>query len=202
MTLLSTNGPTPGVLVPASIGLAATLQAGDLIFVRRPRYHQLTGTRTHRAASWLLGAIIWLGQSVRRASRPWANFTHVACSVGGGSLIEAHAGGVKHARLSEYVNRDYYVVRTGLGVIDREQAIEFLRLNVGDGYGYLIFLGIALRMLTPTKWGPFLGWNHTNICSGLAAQMLERAWYVFDGQAAQMDPAELARDLGVPPHAA
>lgn len=162
---------------------ATRAHVGDLVFVHRPG---------------LITALIRVGQWLRPSLRPWARYTHVAVLVGAsGMIIEAHAKGVQVADLTEYRDRDYILVRTGLQGYDVLQAEQFLFRQVGERYGFVIFAGTALRMLTPGR-GLWLGMNGTEICSGLAAQALERGWYVFSKLAASLCPAELARELGVP----
>lgn len=170
--------------IPAGTDPVSVL-AGDLMFVHR-----------HGPVAW----IIQIGQSIRPSLRPWRRLTHVAVILDPSTVIEARAHGVVRRPLSEYAARDRIIVHTRLTSIDQAQAIAYVRAQLGERYGVLTFLGTGLRMLTPGR-GLWFGGDATQICSGLAATMLERGWFVFPGVvAASMCPAELARSLHVDPH--
>jgi hypothetical protein len=93
--------------------------------------------------------------------------------------------------LAEYRDVEYAIARTGLGQPDRDQVVRFARSCVGQRYGWLSILGVALRYLTPGR-GLWFGMDGTEICSGLAAQAMCRGWAIFDHNPATMTPAELA----------
>lgn len=166
---------------------ADLVRPGDLLFVHR---------------RGLVQALIQLGQALRPSLRRWAGYTHVACVVDDrGNLVEALLGGVRESTLARYHGVEYIVAHTGLLWPDDAQAVQFVREAVGQRYGILVFIGTALRMLAPGR-GLWFGMNGTEICSGLAARMLERGWHDFGPLLpASMCPAELARALRVPRYA-
>ena len=163
--------------------MSAPLAVGDLLF-----FHRHGPIR----------ALIHLGQWLRPSLRPWAHLTHVACVAAPGVLIEAEWPRVHATPLDAYQSSEYVVARTGMDAHDQPQAAAYLNACVGERYGWLTFLGTALRMLTPGAGGLFFGGNRTAICSGMAACMLERGSFIAAGNASTMCPAALARAVGVP----
>lgn len=162
---------------------AAGLHIGDLLFVHRPS---------------ILGWLIRMGQWLRPSLRPWSGYSHVAIITDcGGGLIQALSEGVVRGHIEEYRPRDYVIVHTHLSPDDQHEALNFVEAQLNDSYGWTIFISTALRVLIG-RWGLWIGRDKTQICSGLAAQCLERGPYVFDVEAATMCPAELAQALRVP----
>ena len=181
-------------LIPAG-QTAQNLTPGDLIFLHRPGP---------------IRAVIHAGQWIRPSLRPWAALTHVACVRGTlnqpawgwaspGTLVEAVFPRVRRAHIDEYRPQQYVHVATHLSAEDQAEAAAYLDHVVGEPYGLLTCAGIAVRMLTPGRGGLVLSREGTGICSGIAACMLERGPYVWDGDATAMCPAELAKALGVKP---
>lgn len=171
-------------LIPAGQD-AMAISPGDLIFLHRPGP---------------VRDIIRAGQWVRSGLRPWAALTHVACvRDANGMLIEAVYPRVRRRHITEYHPQEYVHASTGLSQPDQGEAVAYLDSCVGERYGVLTCAGIAVRMFTPGHGGLVLMGSRTGICSGLAAEMLERGSYRFDHVAASMCPAELARAVGVQP---
>lgn len=142
--------------------------------------------------------LIRLGQWLRPSQRPWARFSHVACiATPDGELIEALTRGVVRSPLSDYRDVSYVLVRAGLDEHDQAQALAFLQSCIGQRYGFLTDIGIALRFLTPGR-GLWFGADGTQICSGMAAQMLVRGTANFKSNPASMAPAELGAYYRVP----
>lgn len=171
-------------LIPAGAE-PATLTPGDLLFVDRPGF---------------IPGMIKLGQRIRPDLRPWADFAHVVCVYDDrGLAVEALTGGVCWAHTDKYLHVPYVHVATGLDEHDQVQAQDYLRRHVGDRYGFEVDAGIAMRYLTPGR-GLWFGLCGTEVCSGLAAQMLTRGDWDFQVNPASMGPAELARAVSVPPN--
>jgi hypothetical protein len=57
----------------------------------------------------------------------------------------------------------------------RANAVSFAQKRVGDRYGWSTIICIALKVLFKGRWN--FGIEGTEICSGLAAQALERMGY-------------------------
>lgn len=167
-------------IVPAGQD-ATDPQPGDLIFCHRPG---------------IVSALIRAGQRLRPGDSRWSHVAVVEGPVGDGTvgLIEALTRCVTRSPLSEYRHIEYAICRTRLHGDDQRQAIAFAISCLGQRYGWGVILGIALRYLTPGR-GLWFGSNGTEICSGLAAQMLVRGWANFPVNPASMTPAELAASL-------
>lgn len=122
-----------------------------------------------------------------------AQWNHVAIYVGNGEIVEALTKGVVCSYASKYPSSDVRIIsvhcRRGYyweaDSAMRSNAVDFARSCVGEKYGFLTILAIAIKTLTKGK----LDFNvqGTNICSGLAARSLERMGYNFN----PYDPAEL-----------
>ena len=132
-----------------------------------------------------------------------AQWNHVAIYIGNGEIVEALTKGITRGFASKYPASDVRVISTipkmyggyapldnteRLLVIDnilRANAANFAESCVGEKYGFLTILAIAVKTLTKGK----IDFNvqGTNICSGLAARSLERMGYNFN----PYDPAEL-----------
>lgn len=146
----------------------------------------------------LVSAVIRLGQRLRKAQRPWARFSHAAMIVSErGDLVEALTRGVVRSRIEDYAAIPHTLVAAGLDEHDQAQAVAFAESCVGQSYGWLVILGIALRFLTPGR-GLWFGEDGTSICSGLVAQALCRGWANFPANPASMSPAELGAFYRVP----
>lgn len=151
------------------------LRAGDVIFCHRKGL-----------VSWMIRT----GESIR-GSHDWS---HVAVVEQPTVLIEALTHGVSQSPLSKYRHIRYGVVRIPYTGEDRFQALCFAQSCIGQRYGMSVIMGIALRYLTPGQ-GLWFGMNGTEICSGLAGQMLVRGWYNFKVNPASITPTELCSEL-------
>lgn len=157
--------------VPAGTD-AADAQPGDFILC-------------HRAG--FVSRVIRLGERLRLRQ---ADVSHAAFCENAGTLIEALTRGVKRTPLAAYRHIEYWIVRAGLDPQDQAQAVAFARSCVGEQYGWLTDLGIALRFLTPGH-GLWFGSDGTEICSGLVAQAEVRGWVNYPVQPAAISPQEL-----------
>jgi hypothetical protein len=151
---------------------ARDLRPGDFILCHRSGF-----------TSWCIRA----GERLRFRR---ALVSHAAFCETDVTLIEALTHGIKRTPLAYYRQTQYYVVRTRLWPLDAVQARNFAQSCVGDRYGFLIDLGVALRFLTPGK-GLWFGMNGTEMCSGLVAQAQVRGWTNFSENPASISPQGL-----------
>ena len=141
--------------------------------------------------SWL----IRLGERLKfRSGSRWSHACFVETP---DTVIEALTHGVKRTPLSDYHNIEYIIVRTDMGAMDALQAVRFAQSCLGQSYGWLDDIAIAIRFLIPGR-GLWFGLNGTEICSGLVAQCLVRGWANFPVNPASMSPAELGEAYGAP----
>lgn len=174
------------------------MEPGDFLLVQ-----------THHLVSWL----IRFGQ--RGYGPECAKWNHVALYVGGGKIVEALTGGVVLSDVGKYPAKDVRVISIeaqlpGGLVVDaltsnpveaatsamRGNAAAFARSCVGESYGFVTILAIALKVLTRGRLG--FGVQGTSICSGLVARSLERLGYNWNPwDAAELTPAYLAKSFGV-----
>lgn len=137
----------------------------------------------------LVSAIIRWGERIRPGGDP--RYSHAALIETPTTIIEALTRGTVRSELSEYRQIEYALVRTRLAPEDQAQAVAFAQSCLGDTYGWLTILGIALRYLTPGR-GLWFGQNGTEICSGEVAQAQCRGWANFTTNPASLTPSELA----------
>ncbi len=116
--------------------------------------------------------------------------SHAAFCEDSTTLIEALTHAVVRTPLTAYDHIEYWIVRMHLHPVDQDQIVTFAMSCVGQHYGFLTDLGIALRFLTPGS-GLWFGMNGTEICSGLVAQAMVRGWDNFPVNPAAMSPQEL-----------
>lgn len=143
-------------------------------------------------ASWF-GLLIRFGQRLRfrGTRRKYAYFNHAAMIVDyRGELVEALGRGVVRSHLSNYKDNEYVIVRPFLGVRDRDQAIAVAERMVGERYGFLTIISIALTLLTGSKFS--FGIDGQSICSGLVARAMEKGDAIFDRSPSHIMPADLA----------
>jgi len=136
------------------------------------------------------GFVPWVIRLGERLRLRHADVSHAAFCDTPSSTIEALTRGVARAPLTAYRGIEYWIVRTGLTGDDAAQAVAFARSCVGDEYGWLTDLGIALRFLTPGR-GLWFGVEGTQICSSLCAEALVRGWVIYPVDAASISPQEL-----------
>jgi hypothetical protein len=122
-------------------------------------------------------------------------------------LIEAKGGQrVRAVPLSQYDARDYAAVRffpewhasprqLMIERAVRENAERYAKSRLGAGYGYL-------TIVTLTAWALFggrvtVGLSGDDVCSGLAAKCSMYLGAIYDGDAAETMPADLAQKFGV-----
>jgi hypothetical protein len=87
-----------------------------------------------------------------------------------GDLIEALSVGVVATHISRYKPTEYFLVHihdADADARDREQAVEYAKYCLGEGYGWLTICNIALALLTGCKFT--FGIDGQVICSACGA---------------------------------
>jgi uncharacterized protein YycO len=160
----------------------------------------------------IYGRLIRLGEAFRYwgSEKIFSHWSHAAIFVNeSGDIIEALGGGVQKRNISVYCETEYVIVHLPLSTsgLDRQQAVEFAEFCLGETYGYLTIVNIALCLLSGGKFS--FGVDGQQICSALVARCLERVGDVFsECEPWHLMPADLAKhfdvrligDRGNPPH--
>lgn len=149
----------------------------------------------------LVSRLIRLGQRIGGYTREESRWNHVAVCVGGGQIVEALTHGVERTDVARYRPEqlcEVYAIphATSIAAADdmRQNAVRFALSCVGERYGFLTILAVAVKALTGGRLD--FGLSGTHICSGLAARSLERLGYVFEPwDPEELTPAYLARVL-------
>ena len=160
-------------------------QAGDFVL-------------THGSA-WS-SRIIQIGQMLRfhGKDKKFAYWNHAAIIINkDGDIIETLGKNVLRRNISVYKQTEYYVVHIKASEEDRRQAAHFAEYCLGEQYGALTVISIAISLLTGLKLS--FGFDGQQICSGLVARALERTWAIFDEDASHLMPADLAKYYNVVP---
>ena len=153
--------------------------------------------------STFYGRLIRFGQYLRfrGPDRKYAWWNHTALIVSeSGDLIEAFGtDGVVSTNIASYAPTDYTLVQLGSLARpgDREQVVAYARWALGQRYGWITIVSIALNLLTGGKVN--FGIDGQSICSGLVARALERTSAIFDRSPSHTMPADLARYYKVDP---
>lgn len=155
---------------------------------------------THNDA-WT-GKLIRFGQGLRfrGKDRKYAYWNHTAIIIDkSGTLIEALDKGVKQTHISKYKQGEYYLVRLEATAdpTDRVEVVKFAKWCLGESYGWLTLLCIALGLLTGGKLT--FGFDGQQICSGLVARAMERTKAIFNRNPENIMPADLAKYYRVEP---
>jgi uncharacterized protein YycO len=153
---------------------------------------------THGTAwtSWF----IRFGQRIRFRGKDsrYAHWSHAALIVSGqGDVIEALGAGVQKRNIDVYKHTEYFVVRIDASPDDRNEEVAFAEYCLGESYGFLTIVSIALGLLTGAKFT--FAFDGQTICSGLVARALERTTAIFNRTPSHIMPADLAKFYGVEP---
>ncbi len=151
---------------------------------------------THRRH--IVSRMIRLAQKVRGRDRKYSYWSHSAMIVhADGSLVEAESKGVIRSSLSKYSPEEYHLVRLGATADDRDrrQVVAFAESLVGQPFGFLDLISVAVSLFTGANVNISYG-SHL-MCSALVARALERTSALFGDEPAHMLPADLARYYGV-----
>jgi hypothetical protein len=165
---------------------STTVQAGDFLLSR---------------AHGLRHTAIRFGQARRLAGehRVYREYTHAALIISAdGDLVEAVGAGVRHAKLTDYVDEPYTIVHIDASAEDRQQVVDVAVdiLQRKARYSALSTVSIAL-------WA-FLGWRFTFFmdgsytCSGLVARCLLAIGAIFNQDVVKVTPAQLAISFRAP----
>jgi hypothetical protein len=153
--------------------------------------HRATATKGPGGATTTLGKLIQAGERTRYGNSDYARWTHSALIVSeNGDICEALERGVTEDNISKYRGTDYLVVHVTASDAQRALACGFGRTRVGDRYGVLNFVGLAVQSL--------FGWNlsvHADgqfICSGLVARATEKYIDAYPRSPENMMPGDLA----------
>jgi uncharacterized protein YycO len=142
--------------------------------------------------------MIRLAQKVRGRERKYSYWSHAAVIVDrDGSLVEAESRGVVRSPLSKYEPAEYHVVHLGDSADDRDrqQVAAFAESMVGQPFGLLDLISVALSLFTGAKVN--VSYESHLMCSALVARALERTDAIFHDEPSHMLPADLARYYGV-----
>jgi uncharacterized protein YycO len=153
---------------------------------------------THRRRR-LMPGLITLAQRRRFTgdARPFAHWSHAALiTTAEGTLVEAEGRGVQRSTIAKYHQDEYHLVRMDAYLDDQQRtaAAQLAERQVGEGFGYLVMLSLAIWLLTgvPLRWAR----RDHQICSGLVARALRAAGQRFARPPAFMLPADLAEAYG------
>ena len=142
-----------------------------------------------------IGNLILAGEESWYGIRKW---THSALIVSTqGDIIEAQAKGVVRAHASKYNRKPTQILYFPEPSNDprRAYAVRYAEALIGQPYGKVGFVGLALNILTPEQF--VVSYGRTPICSQLCAAatecMTDHGW---SKPAAEMMPLGLAVDLG------
>jgi uncharacterized protein YycO len=150
----------------------------------------------------LYGRLIRIGQALRfvGGDRKYTYWNHAAIIVDEqGTLIEALGNGVCKTNISKYKPVEYHLVRLGTTAddFDRVESVRFAQWSLGEKYGWLTIVSIAIGLLTGGRFT--IGYEGQVICSGLVARAMERTSAIFNRNAEDMMPADLAKYYRVEP---
>lgn len=137
--------------------------------------------------------------------RPFTWATHAAVVIADdGTLIEAAGRGISKGSLDPkageytYANglRMVAVVDPQLAAYQIDDGVAFLEQCLGEQYGRLLFLWLALTYAT--GWGLVVGIEGQEVCSGLDARYLEHCGQPLTRDGRFMGPMDLAELCGAP----
>ena len=177
---------TPLALAGAATAANPAAAAGDFIL-------------TH--SSGVYGTLIRFGEKLRFTGQDkiFAHWSHAAIFIDDqGLIIEALGGGVQKRNIDVYRDTEYVVVHLppNTSRTDREQTVAFAEYCLGESYGWLTIVSVALTLLSTCKIG--FGVDGQQICSALVARCLERIGEIFkENEPWHLTPADLAKHFDV-----
>src|SRR5579871_3806211 len=138
----------------------ATFVPGDFTL------HRATTNKGRTGATTTIGKLIQAGERRRYGNCDFARWTHSALVVSEtGDICEAIENGVARDNIDKYRNTDYMVVHVEAAPEQRALACGFANTRVGDKYGIVNFVGLAVQALF--GWNLSLHMDGQFICSGL-----------------------------------
>ncbi len=136
----------------------------------------------------------------RGADAVYAHWSHCALLVDrDGALVEAESTGVRRGPISRYRAGEYHLVRLGpeFEPAARQRAVDYANSQVGQAFGYLALVGVAIFLLT--GWPLRLMRRNHQICSGLVVRALQAGGLLTGVDPAVTLPADLAKMFGARP---
>ena len=122
----------------------------------------------------VIAALIRFAQRHKYGDVPAAHYNHVfMVADSDGAIIEALPSGVTLSNVSEYAGLDFVIKTPPYAPGEAANAVAAMRASIGDSYGFLTFVSVALTLMTGTRLR--FGLAGTEICSGDAADALTRA---------------------------
>jgi hypothetical protein len=153
--------------------------------------HRATTNKGRGGATTMLGKLIQAGERARFGDSDFARWTHSTLIVSDtGDIVEAIEKGVALANIEKYRGSDYTIVHVNASGAQRELACGFARTRVGDRYGILNFVGLALQALF--GWTLSIHMDAQFICSGLVARASEKYIEAYPRSPENMMPGDLA----------
>lgn len=153
--------------------------------------HRATTTKGRGGATTMLGKLIQAGERTRFGNTDFARWTHSALIVSEtGDIVEAIEKGVARNNIFKYRDTDYMIVHVTASDAQRELACGFADTRVGDKYGIVNFIALAVQAL--------FGWTisfHVDsqfICSGLVSRATEKYITAYPRSPENMMPGDLA----------
>lgn len=140
---------------------------GRMLLKPRPGDMLLTG-----GSGLIASSIEWA--EARRYGRdaPEARWSHAALLVSSsGDLIEATSRGMTKGSLATYTGRPHAIWRPPYPQGGADRAVHTIACMLGEPYGYLEIIALALAFATQTRWR-FMQAG-TRICSGAVAEALQ-----------------------------
>jgi len=153
--------------------------------------HRATTNRGRGGATTTLGKLIQAGERTRYGDSDFARWTHSALIVSeDGEICEAIESGVTRDSIEKYRGSDYMVVHPVGLPVQRELACGFAETRVGDKYGIVNFVGLAIQCLF--GWNLSVHMDEQFICSGLVARATEKYIDAYPRSPEDMMPGDLA----------
>lgn len=153
--------------------------------------HRATTNRARGGTTTTLGRLIQAGERARYGDSDFARWTHSALIVSeAGDICEAIEKGVALDNIEKYRGTDYLVVHVSASSDQRALACGFARTRVGDHYGIVNFVGLAVQALF--GWNLSLHMDGQFICSGLVARATEKYIDAYPRSPENMMPGDLA----------
>lgn len=153
--------------------------------------HRAAATKGPGGATTTLGKLIQAGERTRYGNSDYARWTHSALIVSeDGDICEALERGVTRDSISKYRGTDYLIVHVTASDAQCKLACGFAETRVGDQYGILNFVGLAIQSLF--GWDLSVHMDGQFICSGLVARATEKYIEAYPRSPENMMPGDLA----------
>jgi hypothetical protein len=150
-----------------------------------------------------LSRMVQFGQRVRihGDDRKFTRWTHAAVVAGPDYVIHMADAGVAKMAVNDDVllRTERAIVEIEADECDRREVVEYAEwvFEHRDRYGWINFVSASIAALTGAKFGFYVDSQLT--CSSFVAQALERSSAIFDRNAINITPADLAKYYGADP---